>query len=192
MPARAGLTLTLIKTPGKSYNSFGIHGCQMLARGLLYVGVMNTQRYSMSRGFTLVELLVVVAVIGLIAAIAIPNLLNAIERGRQARTIGDIRGLSTGIAMYEQDYVQYPIVADWAEVTTLEDFLQPYMSGYNASDGWRRPFMYLSDGNAYTMVSYGMNGSADQPWTRGPIHLFDDDIVVNNGVFIQWPAGIQQ
>ena len=153
---------------------------------------MCTQRRPMSHGFTLVELVVVCAVIGIIAAIAIPNLLNAIERGRQARTVGDLRALGTGIAMYQQDYVKYPVVSDWVEIAAIEDHLVVYMSGYNDSDGWRRPFMYLSDGNAYTLVSYGMNGSADLPWTMGPIHLFDEDVVVNNGVFIQWPAGSQQ
>lgn len=146
----------------------------------------------MSCGFTLVELVVVCAVIGIVAAIAIPNLINAIERGRQARTVGDLRGLGTGIAMYQQDFVNYPVVSDWVEVAAIEGSLEAYMSGYNDSDGWRRSFMYLSDGNAYTLVSYGMNGSADLPWTMGPIHAFDEDVVVNNGVFIQWPAGVQQ
>jgi general secretion pathway protein G len=192
MPARAGLTLTLISAPGKSYNFLMIHRYRMLARGLLHVRAMNTRPNSTSRGFTLVELLIVTAVIGLIAAIAIPNLINAIERGRQARTIGDLRGLGTGIAMYEQDYVHYPIVADWVGVAEIEDFLQAYMSGYNEMDGWRRSFMYLSDGKNYTLASYGMNGTADLPWTSGPIHFFDEDLVVNNGVFIQWPAGVQQ
>lgn len=192
MPACAGLTLTLKSTPDKSYNPPMIHGYWILARGLLRVRAMKSRHCSTSRGFSLVELLIVCAVIGLIVAIAVPNLVNAIQRGRQARTIGDLRGLSVGIAMYQQDYGKFPIVVDWVGVALLSDSLQAYMGRYNETDGWRRSFMYLSDGNNYTIASYGLNGAADQPWTLGPTHFFDDDLVVNNGVFFQWPAGVQQ
>ena len=55
------------------------------------------------KGFTLIELLIVVAIIGIIAAIAIPNLLNAIDRGKQKRTMADLRSVGTAIESYSID-----------------------------------------------------------------------------------------
>ncbi|MFZ5788886.1 MAG: type II secretion system protein, partial [Acidobacteriota bacterium] len=60
------------------------------------------------KGFTLIELLIVVAIIGIIAAIAIPNLLNAINRGRQKRTMADIRSIATAIESYQVDFNFFP------------------------------------------------------------------------------------
>ena len=153
---------------------------------------MNTQRYSTSRGFSLVELLIVCAVIALIVAIAIPNLVNAIQRGRQARTMGDLRGLANAVAMYQQDYAKFPITGDWIELREIDSILVAYMGGYNKTDGWQRSFMYISDGDDYTLVSYGLNGIPDEPWTNGPINYFDDDLVIQGGSFVQWPEGVQQ
>ena len=59
-------------------------------------------------GFTLIELLIVVAIIGILAAIAIPNFLNAQVRAKVSRTHSDMRTLNLGMEMYYGDYNAYP------------------------------------------------------------------------------------
>ncbi len=59
-------------------------------------------------GFTLIELLIVVAIIGILAAIAVPNFLNAQTRAKVARCYSDMKALSTGFEMYQIDNNSYP------------------------------------------------------------------------------------
>jgi type II secretory pathway pseudopilin PulG len=135
--------------------------------------------------------LIVVAVIGVVAAIALPNVVAAIQRARQSRTMTDMRTIGGALVLYEQDYVDYPIAASLESVENLRSFLEPYMGDFRATDGWRRSFWYLSNGHFYTLISYGLDGNSDLPYTSGPTHRFEDDIVMSEGMFIQWPEGVQ-
>ena len=153
---------------------------------------MNTRRHSTALGFSIIELLIVVAVIGLISAIAIPNLINAIQRARQTRSMADLKTLARALSLYGQDNVDYPIETSPVSAENLRSFLHPYIGGFDAIDGWRRPFMYTSDGRNYTLISYALDGVASLPYTTGPIHLLEDDIVMSNGIFVQWPEGLQR
>ena len=77
-------------------------------------------------GFTLIELLIVVAIIGIIAAIAIPNLLNAIDRGKQKRTMADIRSIGTAVEAYAVDVNFYPRNLTFGPVpTTVAAHIEP-------------------------------------------------------------------
>src|SRR5438094_10018421 len=89
------------------------------------------------KGFTLIELLIVVAIIGIIAAIAIPNLLNAVQRGKQKRTMGDIRTIATAIEAYGVDNSQYVSQTSVGGVDALSSFLETtYIRKVPINDGW--------------------------------------------------------
>ncbi len=60
------------------------------------------------KAFTLIELLIVVAIIGILAAIALPNFLNAQLRAKIARVEGDLHAMKTAIEMYRTDNSGYP------------------------------------------------------------------------------------
>ena len=142
------------------------------------------------KGFTLIELLIVVAIIGIIAAIAIPNLLNAIDRGKQKRTMADIRSLGTAVESYAVDNNFYPKVNSYGAVTP---FLQPiYIKTVPTTDGWLNPWDADSSANGalYTITSAAKDGTQGTN-NGGTTTDFNSDIVFANGQFFQWPQGTQ-
>jgi general secretion pathway protein G len=152
---------------------------------------MKLRNRASCRGFTLIEVLIVATIIGLIVAIAIPNLINALQRSRQSRTISDIRTISQGLAMYDRDHTEYPRAASLEPLTNISEGLVMYVGQPPVNDGWGQSFLYRSDGRAYTVASVAANGLIDPPWTLGTTTRFDDDIVIIDGNFFQMPYGVQ-
>ena len=145
-----------------------------------------------NKGFTLIELLIVVAIIGIIAAIAIPNLLNAIQRGKQKPTMGDIRTIATAVESYSIDNNQYP--DGGPNASTISTFLEPtYIKKVPTEDGWNTAFQYVTDTSfqEYTLESYGKDGSNSGP-ASGATTNFAHDIVFSTGSFVAYPDGTQK
>lgn len=145
-----------------------------------------------SGGFTLIELLIVVAIIGIVAAIAIPSMLNAIDRGKQKRTMADIRALGTAVESYAVDVSLYPTSTD---IVSLVDAVRMnYNDRLPTKDAWNFEMIYVPDaGTGYTIGSGGKNGGTlNVVGTGGPTTDFDDAIIFSDGRFVQWPDGQQR
>ena len=149
-------------------------------------------------GFTLIELLIVVAIIGIIAAIAIPNLLNAIDRGKQKRSMADMRSLGTAVESYSVDVNFYPISTSMATIDALDATvmgIEPiYIKLAPTKDGWGGLYLYGSDttgaGSDYTISCYGKDKKQSSA-SAGATSDFDCDIIFQNGTFTAYPEGVQ-
>ena len=123
---------------------------------------MNSHKQQ--KGFTLVELLVVIGVIGLLSTLAIIALGSARTKARDAKRISDVKDVRNALELYFADYGNYPVMADGvvfgsASASCLDNSTQgwaptcedPYLATVQADPGKYRYIYRSADGESYTI-----------------------------------------
>lgn len=156
-------------------------------------------------GFTIIELLIIGAIVAILCAIAIYNYMNALNRAKQKRTVNDIRIIAQAWEARASDMNTYQISGyEFPETEidhpTLVTALRPtYLREIPRVDGWLRPLQFALEPagpgvpGGYAIRSAGRNGQFESgEYTQGTTNDPDCDIVWANGAFVVYPDVIQE
>lgn len=117
------------------------------------------------RGFTLLELLVVVAIIGLLAAYVGPKYFGQIGKSEQALAKAQIESFHKALGTYRLDVGSFPSTEDGlnallAKPAAASKWAGPYLSKAVPLDPWGKPYVYRAPGSKgdYELLSYGKDG----------------------------------
>ena len=107
------------------------------------------------QGFTLIEIMVVVVILGILATIVVPKLLDRPDQARVEKAKQDIRIFDSAISLYKLDNFKYPDTGQGLQV------LQGKYLERLPKDPWGSDYQYLSPGTngSYDILSYGADGT---------------------------------
>ena len=123
-------------------------------------------------GFTLIEVMVVVVILGILAAIVVPRIMDRPDEARITKARQDIRALEAALNLYRLDNYSYPTTDQGLEALAQKPVPEPPRwkeGGYIdrlPMDPWQNPYQYLSPGtqsaiDIYSMGPDGQSGSDD-------------------------------
>lgn len=148
---------------------------------------MKTMKGPMARqsGFTLIEIMVVVIIIGLLAGIVVPNVMDSLDKANVQKARADFKSIQTALKLYRIDNFNYPTTEQGLEALVVKPSIAPLPRHYKSSgyleslpkDPWGGDYQYMSPGEGheydiYSLGADGVNGGEDQ---NADINVWDDD-----------------
>lgn len=120
------------------------------------------------RGFTLIEIMVVVVIIGLLATLVLPRVLGRQDQAMIAKAKVDIQAISSALKLYKLDNFNYPSTSQGLEALVKEPGGDPPAKNWKKggyverlpTDPWGNPYQYLSPGEKmeFDVWSFGSDG----------------------------------
>ena len=118
---------------------------------------MSTQRQG---GFTLLEIMVVIVILGILASLVVPNLMGNKEQAARQKAVSDIVALENALDMYKLDNSRFPTTEQGLEALVTKPQSEPEPRNYK-EDGYIRRLPQDPWGNAYQLMSPGEHGKID-------------------------------
>jgi general secretion pathway protein G len=123
-------------------------------------------RRRFQEGFTLIELMVVILIIGLLATIVVQNLRGATDKAKRIKAEADISAFKTALDRYYLDNGSYPTGDQGLQALVSPPSTGRVPANYEEGgyiervppDPWGNPYFYQSDGNGYVLKSFGADG----------------------------------
>jgi general secretion pathway protein G len=124
-------------------------------------------RYA-QRGFTLIEIMVVVVILSVLGALVVPQIIDKVDVAKVKRAQSDIRAIQTALDLYRLDNFKYPTTEQGLQALVKQP-ADPTITNYAASgylkslpkDPWGNIYQYVSpgtDGRDYDIITYGRDG----------------------------------
>ena len=125
-------------------------------------------RRRLSAGFTLIELMVVLVIIGVLAALVVPNVLDRADDARATAAKTDVNNLMQALKLYRLDNQRYPAAEQGLQALLVKPTTGPIPSNWKSyldklpNDPWGRPYQYLSPGikGEIDVMSFGADGQS--------------------------------
>jgi type II secretion system protein G len=152
------------------------------------------------RGFTLIELMIVVGIIALISGIAMIAYFTALDRARQKRTMNDMRAIAAAWEARASEMSSYAVAGyafpenDATYESMAQALVPTYSRSLSATDGWGRPFSFAtgSGPKEYAIRSAGRDGVLEEgEYEPGEKDNADCDVIYANGGFITYPVAVK-
>ncbi len=143
------------------------------------MNIVATPPLHRSSGFTLIEILVVVVIIGILGAVIVPNLLSRPDQARATAAQVDLRTLGAALDMYRLDNFQYPSTDQGLEALVSQPSGFPEPKNWNPdgyikalpTDPWGSPYRYERSGSDVSVFSLGADGTEGGEGTAADIYL---------------------